>query len=205
AVEKHYLRTDEHVLVFTNRSGYEREVHLVLDAGRNATVEGADGIDFDSTTGQPLAIFKVPPGKSKPRKLVVKRGLRFRSSVSNIDAEALQALAETEGLAQATRQVLTQAVTQANKVAAVREKIEELDNERETVTEDLERLREHLKALGDGERGASKPLLTRLLATEDRLQKIRRDHASAEKSVSQELNRLRTQLEALAPEPNTAK
>ncbi len=197
SVERHYLRTDRHQLVFKNRSGREREVHLVLDVGRNASVEGADGIDFDSTTQQPLAIFRVPPGTSPTRTLVVKRGLKMGSGLDSIDEETLRNLAGLDEIAAATRSVLTAAAGQAKVREDARAKVRELASDIETVSGDLERLREHLKALGDGEKGASKPLLTRLLETEDRLQQLRQQHAAAEKAAGREQEKLRTQLQAL--------
>lgn len=199
ALEQHYKRTEQHELVFTNRSGHEREVHLVLDVGRNATVEGADGIDFDSTTNQPLAIFRVPPGKGQPRKLVVTRGLRMRTSVSQVNVELLESYAEIPGLPQATKTTLAQAIVVARARYQAQEQVAELQREHETVTGDLERLREHLKALSDGERGASKPLLTRLLATEDRLQQVRKQQAEADRAEAAQLEKLRSELEKLSP------
>ncbi|MCA9695739.1 MAG: hypothetical protein KC636_39545, partial [Myxococcales bacterium] len=194
ALETHYIRTETRQLQFNNRSGREREVHLVLSVGRNAAVDGADGIDFDSAEGTPLVIFKVPPGKSKPRTLTVKRALRTRVQLDAVNEALLRELSDVDTLPAREREILQRTAAQAHKVEVAQAAASDVTAEIGTVGEDLERLREHLKALGDGEKGASKPLLARLLATEDRLQQLRQTQATATKAVARERDLLRDEL-----------
>jgi hypothetical protein len=74
------------------------------------------------------------------------------------------------------------------------------------VQEDLERLREHMKALGGGEKGAgagagtaAAPLVKRVIEAEDRLEASRKNKDAALKELEKKREAVREILGKLAP------
>ncbi|MCA9713223.1 MAG: hypothetical protein KC468_00860 [Myxococcales bacterium] len=184
-LEEHYLRTREFTLTFTNRSGRAREVHLALDISRNARVEGADGLDYDSAADQPLAIFRLAANDNKPRTLVITEALKTVTSRAAIRESSLRELAAAENVPAERRAVLSKAAELMRGVKTAEDARDDVGKKLETAQQDIERYREHLKAMGDGERGGKSPIVTRLLAAEDRLGKLREELELAEDGVTQ--------------------
>ncbi len=184
-LEEHYLRTRRFSVTFTNRSGRAREVHLALDISRNSKVEGADGLDYDSAADQPLAIFRLAANDNKPRTLVITEALKTVTSRSAIGEKKLRELAAAKNVPSDRSATLSKAAELSRAVKAAEDARDGVRSKLETVQQDIERYREHLKAMGDGERGGKSPIVTRLLAAEDRLNALRDELERADDAVTE--------------------
>ncbi len=86
---------------------------------------------------------------------------------------------------------------------AIAAELAEAQQRLETIGSDLERLRQHLTALGDksGSPAGANPLVTRILETEDALEELREKVRALEAQRDDARDQLRTVLAELTPEP----
>ena len=201
-LSEHYVRNETSVFVIENRSGQPRSVHWVLEVVNNAKVEGPDEVTFDSTRGRPVAVFEVPARKEVEREVRTEQGLSRTTSLKAIAVELLKRLAEVESLPPEHRAVAKEAAERRAAVGETREKKERNTKATQEVEKDLERLREHLKALG-GEVGgvAANPFVKRILAAEDRLTALRTEKQKLDEEEQERMGKLEAMLESLNPNP----
>jgi len=199
-LSEHYVRNETSLFTIENRSGLPRSVHWVLEVVNNAKVEGPDEVTFDSSRGRPVAVFEIPARKEVVREVRTEQGLSRTTSLKAIGVELLERLANVESLPPEQRAVAKVAAERRAAVGATREKKELNTKATQEVEKDLERLREHLKALG-GEIGgvAANPFVKRILAAEDRLTALRTEKQKLDQEEEERMGKLEAAFEALKP------
>lgn len=197
---EHYLRTTTLSLVVHNRSGRARALHIEVPAGSNTEIDGADRIDFDLDRGRPLAVFQVPAQtRTKPRRVTIREGLTRIHGFEAVTVGVLERYADSTALSVATRKFVGEALTRRRAQAEAQTRVSKLEADIETAKADLERLRGHLQALGEGGGDSERnPLVKRVIATEDELAKLRRELETAREELGRRETATRSSLEALA-------
>ncbi|MBK9258599.1 MAG: hypothetical protein IPM54_02060 [Polyangiaceae bacterium] len=152
---EHFIRHHRTDYTIENRSGTPRTVFLNLRLVRNATVQGADELDFDFVTEKPLAVFAAEARSKKVRRIETDEGLSRRTPIAKLDARALRSIAQSPKLPVAQKQKLEDA---ANMLVDAEARESLLPQRRRDLAEaltDVERLRGYLavtKSKNDAER-----------------------------------------------------
>lgn len=187
AVELHLLRTRALALQLENRAGRARTIHVRLDVGSNASITGADGVDFDLGTGTASAVFQLAPRSRRTPALQIAEGRSRSVALGALDQKQLEQLLSAEKLSAAQRQALaaTRALVRQNQ-----EEQAELVKLRQTQKEkekDIDRLEKHLDASNGQNASAPRdnPFVQRLVKAEDEIERVReRIHRLEERRVS---------------------
>jgi hypothetical protein len=188
----HLARTTERELRLGSRAAQAREVYVGLEVVKNATVRGADRLDYDRSTRTALAVFDVEPGRSRALHLVTLEGLLRSIELAAISVEELEGLVGLESLALSERNLLRGALPLARQVEDVVAQVTAQLEELESVQDDVKRLREHLSTLAKSEAGAAQqPLVARLLES-DELLRLQR---AKQRALRSDLSRKRAALE----------
>src|SRR6185369_12204792 len=108
-VELHSVRTRALALTLENRSGHARSVHVRLDVGSNASITGADAIDFDLETQTASAVFEMKARSARSETLQITEGKAQRMPLASLTAKELDQLVAVEKVTPAQRQALTAA------------------------------------------------------------------------------------------------
>lgn len=175
ALEEHFLRETRVTYELENRGGRPRTVYAAQHLNQNATLKGADRVDFDAGSSLPVAVFVVPRGKAE-RSIVAVEGLSRKTPLEKLTADRLTQLAAATSLQANERAAAGEAAARQREVEQARQAADTDRAEIAELEKDLDRLREHLKALG-GEKGAgagANPFVQRILAAEDRLAAARK-------------------------------
>ncbi len=198
-LEEDFFRQSERKYALKNRSRAVRTVYLSLDVVNNSTVEGADELDYDVSGRKPLAVFKALPGKKLERTLKIKEGLQSSTHISNLTAKRLNELSALEVLPAADRALLKEAAARIEEAEARTKENDEAKDAIEEVTKDLERLRQHLTALGDksGQGANANPLVKRILDAEDKLTALRTKSKALEVAMADKRKAAQAVLEKL--------
>lgn len=198
------LRTTRWKLELKSRGAGPRRVYLKLDLVNNASVSGADEMDYDTANSQAYAVFKLEPGQKLEREVVMVEGIQRSNHRSTLDAEKLDELAKQDRLPEADRKLLVQAAALLRQRETQNKELRQLEERRSRLNEDLSRLREHLKSLG-GDKGAAGPasgqLVQRVLRAEDELTSVLDKIAAANRDRTGKLEALTKLLEGLTPPP----
>jgi hypothetical protein len=176
ALEEHFLRETRADYEIENRASRPRAVYAAQRLDRNASLKGADRVDFDAGSSVPTAVFVVPARSKAKKSLVAVEGLSRKTPADKLTAERLAQLASAPSLAGPERAAAGEAAARQRELETARKASEEHRAEIAELEKDLERLREHLEALG-GEKGAgagANPFVRRILAAEDRLSAARK-------------------------------
>jgi hypothetical protein len=170
ALEEHFLRTTTSTLEIESRAARGRQVHIGMPIIANATLTGADALDFDAQAGRPVVVFKLEPRSKIRRTLTAVEGLERRAPFEQLTADRLTSLAKEPAVPAGERAQLREAAQRQTEREASKKSEESARADLLALEHDLERLREHLKAMG-GEKGAAdhNPFIKRILATEDKL------------------------------------
>jgi hypothetical protein len=197
---EHFVRHTERTYELVNRGGEPREMGLVLDIVKNAKLSGFDGADFDQESQRPVALFKVDPRKRVDRDVSIDEALERTSNVSNLTGDGLDKLSVLTVLAESDRAVLKASAALLRKVEANDKDKAALEKDQAHVNEDLERVRQHLTALGDksGAAAGANPLVTRILELEDRLGKTRKRLEDLETERQKQMDAVTAELKKLA-------
>ncbi|MCB9605639.1 MAG: hypothetical protein H6716_03555 [Polyangiaceae bacterium] len=203
---EHYVRRSEAAYVVTNRSGAPRDVYLVLNIVKNSKVQGADELDFDLESDKPLAVFAAKAKSKSERKVVIEQALQRNTPLYNLDVDGMKELAKKPELSEPERKILGEAVVLLDLVEKANTALGDANKEVERIQGDLERMREHLKALGDksGSPAGANPIVTRILELEDRLSKQRRTVESLEETLEQKRDDVKKKLETLGEDTPAA-
>jgi hypothetical protein len=198
---EHYIRKELLVFKIENRSGKPRSVHWVLGLVTNAKVDGPDEVTFDTSREKPVAVFELPPRKEIEREVRTEQGLSRSRPLRNIDVPLLDRLASETTLLPEQRKIVGDAAKRRAAVEETRKKKTRNEKITAEVEADLERLREHLKALGKETGGvATNPFVRRILAAEDRLTVLRTEKEALEEEEEKRLGDLEGVLELLTAE-----
>ena len=168
---EHYVRTTVTPWTFENRSAEPRELHLVVALGKNAKLTGGDGVDFDVEQGRAIVVVKVPPRTIAKRTITSEEGLAHPTSLDRIASKRLAELAALPDLPAADRALALEGEARARELEQTRAAATSTKEEIVRVEAELERLRANAKAL-TGPGATAQPLVTRMLAAEDRLAKL---------------------------------
>lgn len=175
-LEEHFLRETHVDYEIENRAARPRTVYAAQKLDSNASLKGAERVDFDTGASVPMAVFVVPARSKAKKSLVAIEGLSRRTPADKLTAERLTQLASASSLEGPERAAAGEAAARQRELEAARKASEADRAEIAELEKDLERLREHLKALG-GEKGAgagANPFVQRILAAEDRLAAARK-------------------------------
>ncbi len=166
-----FLRTTDWKYEFENRSARPKNVQAALPTVSNATVTGADKLDYDTALSRPVAVFTVTPGKKTVKPMRTVEGLALETRIDDLKSDALEKLAAALGTGGAS--VLEIARKQKD-VEDTKKKIEKANEQIAESEKDLVRWRENLKAAGGGEKGgAPATLVTRVVQLEDKRDKLK--------------------------------
>jgi hypothetical protein len=199
-LEEHYLHTTVRSVDIEVRSLAPRDLYLSLNIRPNASLTGADAVDFDTPTNRPIAVLHLVPMKKVARTLTSVEGLESAVAFESLTSELLSALASHASLPPAERAALTDAAARELEVEKTVKSTAEKRAEIDEIEKDLVRLREHLKALS-GEKGASvdgAPFVKRILAAEDRLTAARQKVDALEQERAARKKAVRAALSVLA-------
>ncbi len=200
-LEEHFLRTTVRTLDIEVRSPAPRDLYVSLNIQSNASLKGADALDFDTPKNRPIAVLHLAPMKKVGRTLTSVEGLEQGIAFDSLTSEKLSQLASRISLPAAERAALSDAAARAAEVEKTMKSAEETRAEIAEIEKDLARFREHLKALS-GEKGASvdgAPFVRRILAAEDRLTAGRHKIDTLEQERTARKQALRAALAMLTP------
>jgi len=166
-IVEHFLRTTDWVASLENRSGHPKDVYVGLDLNPNATVTGADSLDYDTAQGRAMAVYHVTAKSTLEHKMHAVEGLERRIPVGSVDADQLLGFAAKLEPAEATK--LREVEKKQRELEQTRARLAKARADVEETNKDLARLREDLKAAGGDSGRAAAPLVGRVLQAEDRL------------------------------------
>jgi hypothetical protein len=195
----HYLRRTDLTYSIENRGGRGRAVYLALQVVKNATVTGADAVDYDETAAQPVAVFDLAARTKVERSLRTEEGLVRHTALGHLTAAGLKELLAKKSLPSKTGQILVDAMARQEELERTRREIDKNRAASAELQGDIGRLREHLKAAGGDKAGAGAGagagvLVKRILAAEDRLTALRRALESLEADVKRRQEAVRAVL-----------
>ena len=188
-LEEHYLRTSDFTYAIENRSGRPRSVILAMSLDRNATLTGPDLVDFDAAASRPLAVFAVDARKSEDRRAHAVEGLVRTTAFASLTATRLTEIAAAASLEAPDRAAAAEAAARLHEAEDDAKAAAQGKADIAEVEKDLQRLREHMKALsGEHPAGGANPFAARVLAAEDRLTGLRKkvDGLEADAKVKSE-------------------
>ena len=172
ALEQHFVRTTRVAWTVENRSGLPRTAMVRLDIVKNARVEGVDAVELDEASGRPVARLAAPARQACERAVVLVEGLERRTPLGSLDGEALRKLGAAP-LPPAQRAPLEVAARAADAGKDALRRKTEAERELGRREADIERLRKSLEATRGDRRGPEAALVSRVLAAEDALVRLR--------------------------------
>jgi hypothetical protein len=197
---EHFIRHHERAYELVNRSGAVREICVALEIVKNAKLAGVDDTDFDPESKRPVAIFRVDSRSRVERVVSIDEALERSSVVQNLSGDGLEKLGAAPALPDSDRAVLKSAAGLFRKVEASDKEKAATEKDVEHVGEDLERIRQHLSALGDksGSPAGANPLVTRILQLEDRLSRARKRGEDLDSERERQVDAVTAELKKLA-------
>jgi len=205
-LEEHFLATTTLSWELENRGGAARTLYVGLSADRNAKVIGTDRVDFDEASGKPVVVFDAPPKSKAMRQFVVTEGLSRSTKLDGLTSKLAKELLAKTTIPAGELAILAQAEPKIRALETEHTKVSDADKTTAAAEQDLERLREHLKALGGGEKGAgagagtsAAPLVKRILDAEDRLAAAKKAKEAALQELDKKREAVREALAKLAP------
>ncbi len=197
---EHFVRHHKVPLTVTNRGGAGRKVYLAIDYVANADVKGTDGLTFDPEKKKPIAVFDAPAATKKQRALRVKEGLSRTYLFKDLSVGAVERLAARTTLSSGQRAALTKASKFLRKARANRRTIPKRKRELRELDKDVVRLRANLEVLRN-QPDASEAMLERLVATEQRYSKLRREIDMLQRATETRVKQARGALTLLNKRP----
>ena len=168
---EHFIRHTRTDYTIENRSGGARTVFLNLDLVRNATVRGADELDFDTVSNKPLVVFASEPRSKKVRRVESDEGLSRRTAVSALNPTSLRAMASAPKLPAAQKSALEEAAKHLMDAEARESLLPKRKADLDELVGDLYRLRGYLAA-ARGKSDAEK-FTAQILEKETRVKEMR--------------------------------
>lgn len=203
-LEEHFLRVAKRSWELENRGTTPRAFYVGLDVQKNSSIKGADALDFDEDRGRPVVIFRQAAKQKAVRAFEVTEGLSRAFRADSLTEKELKEITAHGGLPAAELAVANEALPKVRELEAAGRAVEAVGKEISGIEADLERIREHMRALGGDKGGAgpaAAPLVKRLLDAEDRLAAAAKRREAAEKDRAAKVEALRATLSKLpAPE-----
>jgi len=185
ALAVHSLRTTTSEWAVQNRSGQARKVYVGLAIVQNATITGADALDFDTESNVPIAVMNVAARGEVSRAVTTVEGLSSNTGLGQLRSETLTAVLAAPDLAPPEKATLGELEKAQLALEELQRSIDKAKADLAAVTKDTDRLREYLKAAGGekgaaGAQGGASPFVMRILAAEDRLTALRKQLEKSE-------------------------
>lgn len=143
---EHFIRHHRTDYTIENRSGTPRTVFLNLEIVRNATVQGADELDFDMVSEKPLAVFVAPARAKKSRRIEIDEGLSRRTPISSLNSRSVLAIAASPKIPANQKKVLEDAAKQFAEAETREATLPKRRSELAEALTDVERVRGYLAA-----------------------------------------------------------
>ena len=109
-LQEHFLRTSVLTYDLENRSTSPRPFYLGIPLDQNATISGADGVDFDEAAQRPIAILRMLAQQKRTRTLSVTEGLSRNTPVHDLTEKQLETILKQTSLPAAEVSVLKEAL-----------------------------------------------------------------------------------------------
>jgi vacuolar-type H+-ATPase subunit I/STV1 len=158
-------------------------VTLETSIARNATLTGADKVDFDEASSHPIAIFEVAAKTSVDRPVHSVEGLERSTRFAALSSAKLAEMAASASLDPGDRMAATEAGIHLHEAEDDAAKSSELKAAIAELQKDLERVRGEAHAIA-GEHAAAaqaNPFVARLVSAEDKLGALRKQLADFER------------------------
>lgn len=200
--QEHFFRTTKLSFEIENRSSVARAVYVRLNKDSEAKITGADAVDVDEASDRPVAVFHLNPRQKVVRTFTVVEGLSRVMSVGSLTERSLREIAGHSTLPAADLAIAREAIAKVAKAEATDKAIALANRQIESITADIERYNEHLKALGGDQTGsgvASAPIVKRLLDAEDKLSAAKERADALESTKSVQTDEVRAVLMRLGP------
>lgn len=195
-LSEHFLRTTRRSVELENRGASERAVWLALRVADNSKVTGADRVVADASVASPHAVLAAAPRAKTPRTLTIVEGLSRTTASSALDERLLRDLAGKAGLSAAEQSALAEGAVALAEESKVGEQRARVTRSRQQAEAELERLREHLRAIGDRS-GSAAPLVKKVLEVEARLDEATRSQGRLQQEAEDARARALTALAKL--------
>ena len=203
ALEEHFLRTTDLTWELDNRGGSARAFYVTLQAQQNVKVTGADRLDFDEGASEPIAVFDVKPKDKATRTVHMVEGLSRTHALDALTDKSARLLLRSTTIAPADLAVLQRALPRVAALESAIVAVATAEHTSEVAQQDLERLREDLKALGPGAAGpVAGPLVKRMVEAEDQVGLARKNKEAVAKTLDDRREQLREALRPLKAGPN---
>jgi hypothetical protein len=176
---EHFLRTSDFAFEIKNRSLHPRSVVLAMGIDANATLTGPDRVEFDAASSRPLAVFVIDAQKKVERRAHAVEGLAKTLTADALTAAWLLEVSAGTSLSASDRSAATEASARLRESEQDHASADQVKNELAELDKDIDRLREHMKALSGEHAGAAQanPFAARILAGEDKLTALRAKQA----------------------------
>jgi hypothetical protein len=168
----HYVKHSTRELKIENKSSSGRDIFVKLTLANNAKVTGADELAYDSIAGSALAVFRVGARERKVRLLRADEGLSDAYDFNSLSARALAGLIAGKSLPPAQKAILTEAWRRLFEAEAGRAMVKRHQAELIELTNEIVRLREHVRALYGRDSDAADAVVERLLLAERRAKQL---------------------------------
>ncbi|MDC0743158.1 hypothetical protein [Polyangium mundeleinium] len=192
---EHFIRHTRVDYTIENRSGGARTVFLNLDVVRNATVTGADELDFDVVSNKPFAVFASEPRSKKVRRVEADEGLSRGTAMSTLNPRGLRAIAAAPKLPAAQRATLEDAAKHLTDAEARESLLPKRRADLDELVQDLGRLRGYLAATRS--KNDAEKFTAQILEKEAKVKELRTRIASLGTEVEGYRGRARTALAKL--------
>ncbi|MDI3287215.1 hypothetical protein [Polyangium sp. 15x6] len=192
---EHFIRHTRVDYTIENRSGGARTVFLNLNLVRNATVNGADELDFDVVSNKPLAVFASEPRSKKVRRIEADEGVSRQTDIRTLSPQALRAMAAAPKLSAAQRAALEEAAKHLTDAEARASLLPKRRADLDELIQDLGRLRGYLAATQSKDDGEK--FTKQILEKEARVKELRTRIAGLGTEVEGYRSRARTALQKL--------
>ncbi|MFI5297781.1 MAG: hypothetical protein ACHREM_06740 [Polyangiales bacterium] len=204
-LEEHYLSTNVAEWTFDNRAGAPRRAFVLLGLRDNASITGADALDFDTSVSKPIVIVVAAPRAKTTKTITTTEGLERSTTFDALTVPMLEGVRDKTTIPAEEKAVIVDAIARAKELAEARAAREKVVTDAAVIEKDLVRWREDLRAtsgaaVGSGDRSAvGSPFVARILAAEDKLALTRKAIEAADAEVVNKREALRKTLERLVP------
>jgi hypothetical protein len=175
-LSEHFFRTSDFTYEIKNRSAHPRTVALAMALDPNATLAGPDRLEFDAASSRPLAVFLIDAQKKVERRAHAVEGLERTMAADSLSSAWLTEAAKSASLPALDRATATEAAARLREGEESTKLADQAKADIAVVEKDLERFREHMKALSGEHPGGGQggnPFAARVLAGEDKLTALR--------------------------------
>lgn len=197
---EHFLLTTVHTLEVENRSGRDRTLWIGADITKNGKILGTDGVVTDATVDRPHLVLESPKKTKGTRTVTYVEGLSRTTSPRSIDHARVFDLSKKPGLGGTEQAALREAADLLAEERTAKDKAAAAQREVAAADGDIERVREHLRAMGDKAQGAAQPLVKRVIDAEDRREAAKKRQEAAEKDAQAKHDKALVALGRLARE-----